>query len=328
MAMLGLKTINDMIGRVDLLNTEDAVQHWKASGLDLSSILEPAQILFEDTQVYCVKEQDHGLDKALDNELIALAAPAIEKGDKVSIESKIINTNRVVGTMLSNEVAKKWKEDMLPSDTINIKLTGSAGQSLGAWLAKGITLTVEGDANDYVGKGLSGGKIVIYPPKQSSFLAEENVIAGNVILYGATRGEAYIRGIVAERFAVRNSGAHAVVEGIGDHGCEYMTGGRVVILGETGRNFGAGMSGGVAYVWDPTKNFSKNCNMESFELEPLSSANDIIELKTLIQNHHAYTGSSVAESILNTRKTSLADFVKVMPTDYKRVLAERATSAA
>ena len=328
MAKLGLKTINDMIGRVDLLNTEDAVQHWKASGLDLSSILEPAQILFEDTQVYCVKEQDHGLDKALDNELIALAAPALEKGDKVSIESKIINTNRVVGTMLSNEVAKKWKEDMLPSDTINIKLTGSAGQSLGAWLAKGITLTVEGDANDYVGKGLSGGKIVIYPPKQSSFLAEENVIAGNVILYGATGGEAYIRGIVAERFAVRNSGAHAVVEGIGDHGCEYMTGGRVVILGETGRNFGAGMSGGVAYVWDPAKNFSKNCNMESFELESLSSANDIIELKTLIQNHHAYTGSSVAESILNTWKTSLADFVKVMPTDYKRVLAERATSAA
>ena len=328
MAKLGLKTINDMIGRVDLLNTEDAVQHWKASGLDLSSILEPAQILFEDTQVYCVKEQDHGLDKALDNELIALAAPALEKGDKVSIESKIINTNRVVGTMLSNEVAKKWKEDMLPSDTINIKLTGSAGQSLGAWLAKGITLTVEGDANDYVGKGLSGGKIVIYPPKQSSFLAEENVIAGNVILYGATGGEAYIRGIVAERFAVRNSGAHAVVEGIGDHGCEYMTGGRVVILGETGRNFGAGMSGGVAYVWDPAKNFSKNCNMDSFELEPLSSANDIIELKTLIQNHHAYTGSSVAESILNTWKTSLADFVKVMPTDYKRVLAERATSAA
>ena len=328
MAKLGLKTINDMIGRVDLLNTEDAVQHWKASGLDLSSILEPAQILFEDTQVYCVKEQDHGLDKALDNELIALAAPALEKGDKVSIESKIINTNRVVGTMLSNEVAKKWKEDMLPSDTINIKLTGSAGQSLGAWLAKGITLTVEGDANDYVGKGLSGGKIVIYPPKQSSFLAEENVIAGNVILYGATGGEAYIRGIVAERFAVRNSGAHAVVEGIGDHGCEYMTGGRVVILGETGRNFGAGMSGGVAYVGDPTKNFSKNCNMESFELESLSSANDIIELKTLIQNHHAYTGSSVAESILNTWKTSLADFVKVMPTDYKRVLAERATSAA
>ena len=328
MAKLGLKTINDMIGRVDLLDTEDAVQHWKASGLDLSSILEPAQILFEDTQVYCVKEQDHGLVKALDNELIALAAPALEKGEKVSIESKIINTNRVVGTMLSNEVAKKWKEDMLPNDTIDIKLTGSAGQSLGAWLAKGITLTVEGDANDYVGKGLSGGKIVIYPPKQSSFLAEENVIAGNVILYGATGGEAYIRGIVAERFAVRNSGAHAVVEGIGDHGCEYMTGGRVVILGETGRNFGAGMSGGVAYVWDPAKNFSKNCNMESFELESLSSANDIIELKTLIQNHSAYTGSSVAKSILNSWKTSLADFIKVMPTDYKRVLAERATSAA
>ena len=327
-AKLGLRTINEMIGRVDLLNTEDAVQHWKASGLDLSSILEPAQVLFEDTQVYCIKEQDHGLDKALDNELIRLAAPALETGDKVSIESKIINTNRVVGTMLSNEVAKRWKEDMLPNDTINIKLTGSAGQSLGAWLAKGITLTVEGDANDYVGKGLSGGKIIIYPPKQSTFAAEENVIAGNVILYGATGGEAYLRGIVAERFAVRNSGAQAVVEGIGDHGCEYMTGGKVVILGETGRNFGAGMSGGVAYVWDPSENFSKKCNMESFELESLSSANDMIELKALIENHYSYTGSPVAQNILNNWKTTLAEFVKVMPTDYKRVLAERATTAA
>ena len=328
MAKLGLRTINEMIGRVDLLNTEDAVQHWKASGLDLSSILEPAQVLFEDTQVYCIKEQDHGLDKALDNELIRLAAPALETGDKVSIESKIINTNRVVGTMLSNEVAKRWKEGMLPNDTINIKLTGSAGQSLGAWLAKGITLTVEGDANDYVGKGLSGGKIIIYPPKQSTFAAEENVIAGNVILYGATGGEAYLRGIVAERFAVRNSGAQAVVEGIGDHGCEYMTGGKVVILGETGRNFGAGMSGGVAYVWDPSENFSKKCNMESFELESLSSANDMIELKALIENHYSYTGSPVAQNILNNWKTTLAEFVKVMPTDYKRVLAERATTAA
>ena len=217
---------------------------------------------------------------------------------------------------------------MLPNDTINIKLTGSAGQSLGAWLAKGITLTVEGDANDYVGKGLSGGKIIIYPPKQSTFAAEENVIAGNVILYGATGGEAYLRGIVAERFAVRNSGAQAVVEGIGDHGCEYMTGGKVVILGETGRNFGAGMSGGVAYVWDPSKNFSKKCNMESFELESLCSANDIIELKALIENHYKYTGSPVAQDILNNWKGALAEFVKVMPTDYKRVLAERATSAA
>ena len=328
MANLGLRTVNEMIGRVDLLDTQYAIEHWKASGLDLSSILEPAQILFNDTEVYCVKNQDHGLEKALDNELIRLATPALETGEKVSIESKVINTNRVVGTMLSNEVAKRWKEDMLPEDTINIKLNGSAGQSLGAWLAKGITIEVEGDANDYVGKGLSGGKIIIYPPKESTFAAEKNVIAGNVILYGATGGEAYIRGIVAERFAVRNSGAKAVVEGIGDHGCEYMTGGVVVILGETGRNFGAGMSGGVAYVWDPAMDFSKKCNLESFEIETLSSATDIIELKALVENHLTHTGSSLAQDILHNWNEKLTEFVKVMPTDYKRVLAERAATAA
>ena len=328
MANLGLRTVNEMIGRVDLLDTQHAIEHWKASGLDLSSILEPAQILFNDTEVYCVKNQDHGLEKALDNELIRLATPALETGEKVSIESRVINTNRVVGTMLSNEVAKRWKEDMLPEDTINIKLNGSAGQSLGAWLAKGITIEVEGDANDYVGKGLSGGKIIIYPPKESTFAAEKNVIAGNVILYGATGGEAYIRGIVAERFAVRNSGAKAVVEGIGDHGCEYMTGGVVVILGETGRNFGAGMSGGVAYVWDPAMDFSKKCNLESFEIETLSSATDIIELKALVENHLTHTGSSLAQDILHNWNEKLTEFVKVMPTDYKRVLAERAATAA
>ena len=328
MANLGLRTVNEMIGRVDLLDTRHAIKHWKASGLDLSSILEPAQILFNDTEVYCVKNQDHGLEKALDNELIRLATPALETGEKVSIESRVINTNRVVGTMLSNEVAKRWKEDMLPEDTINIKLNGSAGQSLGAWLAKGITIEVEGDANDYVGKGLSGGKIIIYPPKESTFAAEKNVIAGNVILYGATGGEAYIRGIVAERFAVRNSGAKAVVEGIGDHGCEYMTGGVVVILGETGRNFGAGMSGGVAYVWDPAMDFSKKCNLESFEIETLSSATDIIELKALVENHLTHTGSSLAQDILHNWNEKLTEFVKVMPTDYKRVLAERAATAA
>ena len=328
MANLGLRTVNEMIGRVDLLDTRHAIEHWKASGLDLSSILQPAQILFNETEVYCVKNQDHGLEKALDNELIRLATPALETGEKVSIESKVINTNRVVGTMLSNEVAKRWKEDMLPEDTINIKLNGSAGQSLGAWLAKGITIEVEGDANDYVGKGLSGGKIIIYPPKESTFAAEKNVIAGNVILYGATGGEAYIRGIVAERFAVRNSGAKAVVEGIGDHGCEYMTGGVVVILGETGRNFGAGMSGGVAYVWDPAMDFSKKCNLESFEIETLSSATDIIELKALVENHLTHTGSSLAQDILHNWNEKLTEFVKVMPTDYKRVLAERAATAA
>jgi len=321
MAELGMRTVNEMIGRVDLLKTEDAIKHWKADGLDLSNMLQPAQVVFEGTEFYKTMEQDHGLDMALDNELIRLSKLALETGDKVEIETEIINTNRVVGTMLSNEVAKRWKEAMLPEDTIRIKLNGSAGQSLGAWLAKGITLTVEGDANDYVGKGLSGGKIIVYPPKNSSFKAEESVIAGNVNLYGATGGEAYFRGIVAERFAVRNSGAVAVVEGIGDHGCEYMTGGRVVILGKTGRNFGAGMSGGIAYVWDPEGEFPKQCNTGTFELEDLVSIDDILELKAMIKKHYLYTDSPVAKSILDDWEKRMSEFVKVMPTDYKRVLA-------
>ena len=328
MAELGVRTVNEMVGRVDLLKTDDAIDHWKADGLDLSPMLEPAKVIFEGTELYKTQDQDHGLEKALDNELIRLAKPALETGEKVYIEHEIININRVVGTMLSNEVAKRWKAEMLPDDTINIKLNGSAGQSLGAWLTKGITLTVEGDANDFVGKGLSGGKIIIYPPKQSTFKAEENVIAGNVNLYGATSGEAYFRGIVAERFAVRNSGASAVVEGIGDHGCEYMTGGRVVILGKTGRNFGAGMSGGIAYVWDPKNALAAQCNMETYELDRVTAANDILELKVLIGNHADYTESPVAASILENWEQSLRQFVKVMPTDYKRVLEEQAVTAA
>ncbi|MEC9086925.1 MAG: glutamate synthase-related protein, partial [Pseudomonadota bacterium] len=328
MAELGLRTVNEMIGRVDLLDTDAAIDHWKASGLDLRRILEPATVIFENTEFYRTRAQDHGLEKALDNELIHRASPALEEGETVHIEHEVINTNRVVGTMLSNEVCKRFGADMLPNDTINIKLKGSAGQSLGAWLAKGITLTVEGDANDYVGKGLSGGKIILYPPQESTFTAEENIIAGNVILYGATSGEAYIRGVAAERFAVRNSGASAVVEGIGDHGCEYMTGGCVVILGQTGRNFGAGMSGGIAYVWDPEGEFSKLCNLETFELETVSAASDILKLKRLIENHLDYTGSSVARAVLENWEDSLSKFVKVMPTDYKRVLAERAATAA
>lgn len=328
MASLGLRSVNEMVGRVDLLDSDIAIEHWKAKGLDLSAILEPAQVIFEGTEFHRTQSQDHGLSKALDNVLIQLAQPALEKGEKVFIEHEVINTNRVVGTMLSHEICKRWKANMLPEDTINIKLKGSAGQSLGAWLARGITLTVEGDANDYVGKGLSGGKIIIYPPAESSFKAEDNIIAGNVNLYGATGGEAYFRGIVAERFAVRNSGASAVVEGIGDHGCEYMTGGRVVILGKTGRNFGAGMSGGVAYVWDPDGDFNKQCNLETFELERLSAAEDIMELKSLIKNHHTYTDSPVAKSVLDDWENSLSQFVKVMPTDYKRVLAERAAATA
>ena len=328
MAQLGARTVNDLIGRVDLLNTNKAIKHWKASGLDLSRILEPAKVVFENTGFYCTQSQDHGLDKALDNTLIELAKPALEDGTKVDIEHEIININRVVGTMLSNEVCKRYGAEMLPEDTINIKLNGSAGQSLGAFMARGITLTVEGDANDYLGKGLSGGKIILYPPKESTFKAEDNIIAGNVILYGATSGEVYIRGIAAERFCVRNSGASAVVEGIGDHGCEYMTGGRVVILGKTGRNFGAGMSGGIAYVWDPDGDFPKQCNMELFELEGVADHADVLELKTLIEDHLGYTDSPVARSILDNWEASLAQFVKVMPTDYKRVLEERAKTAA
>ena len=328
MASLGIRTVNEMVGRVDLLDMNRAIDHWKASGIDLTSILTPAKVVFENTGFYKTIEQDHGLEKALDNELIKLAREGIESGKVVHIEHDVMNINRVVGTMLSNEVAKKWKAEMLPDDTINIKLNGSAGQSLGAWLAKGVTLTVEGDANDFVGKGLSGGKIVLYPPKQSSFKAEENIIAGNVNLYGATSGEAYIRGIVAERFAVRNSGASAVVEGIGDHGCEYMTGGRVVILGSTGRNFGAGMSGGIAYVWDPEGEFPKKCNSETFELEGVTDTADIEELQALVKKHYLYTDSTVAKRLMDNWDLALSQFVKVMPTDYKRVLAERAASAA
>ncbi len=324
MAKLGIRTLNEMVGRVDLLESNIAINHWKAKGLDLSKILAPAKAVFPNTGTYQTIAQDHGLDKALDNQLIELAAPALEKGEKVNIELPVININRVVGTMLSNEVAKRWGEQMLPDDTINIKLHGSAGQSLGAWLAKGISITVEGDCNDFVGKGLSGGRIVVYPPKNSTFKAEDNIIAGNVNLYGATGGEAYFRGIAAERFAVRNSGASAVVEGIGDHGCEYMTGGRVVILGKTGRNFGAGMSGGVAYVWDQDESFARQCNTESYELEGVTDAADLDELKTLISNHLQYTGSAVAQQILDNWDQAIKQFVKVMPSDYKRVLAEMA----
>ncbi|MFV2005791.1 MAG: glutamate synthase-related protein, partial [Gammaproteobacteria bacterium] len=237
MADLGFRTINEMVGRVDMLRMDKSLAEWKAQGLDLSPILTPAAKPHEHVQVHQAIKQDHGLEDALDHQIIEQAQPAINNGDKVHIELPVINTNRVVGTMLSHEIAKKWGAALLPDDTVHIKLNGSAGQSLGAFLAKGVTIEVEGDANDYTGKGLSGGRIVVYPPKQSSFVAEENIIVGNVVLYGATSGEAYFRGIAAERFCVRNSGARTVVEGVGDHGCEYMTGGRVVILGKTGRNF-------------------------------------------------------------------------------------------
>jgi len=324
MAKLGVRSVNEMIGRVDLLHTSRAIEHWKAKGLDFTSILTPAEIVYEGTEVYQTIEQDHALDRALDNILIEKAKPALENGEKVFIEHEVININRVVGTMLSHEVAKATHGKLLPEDTINIKLHGSAGQSLGAFLATGIRIEVEGDANDYVGKGLSGGKVIVYPPKESSFKAEENILIGNVVLYGATSGEAYFRGIAAERFCVRNSGASAVIEGIGDHGCEYMTGGRVVVLGSTGRNFGAGMSGGVAYVWDTEGDFESKCNMGTFELEKVQAESDVAELKHLIENHEKATGSTVARKILDNWSEELPRFKKVMPTDYKRVLMEMA----
>ncbi|VAW70320.1 Glutamate synthase [NADPH] large chain [hydrothermal vent metagenome] len=327
MAELGFPTINEMIGRVDCLETATDSEHWKQSGIDLSVLLTPAEKPHKNVEVHQSIKQDHGLEEALDNQLIALSKDALENASQVRINLPIINTNRVVGTMLSHEVAKKYGNELLPDDTINIKLTGSAGQSLGAFLARGITLDVEGDANDYVGKGLSGGRIIVSPPRNSSFIAEENIIVGNVCLYGATSGEAYLRGIAAERFCVRNSGAIAVVEGIGDHGCEYMTGGRTIVLGPIGRNFAAGMSGGIAYIWDHQGELATKCNMGMVALETVTDEQDINELKTYIENHLRYTGSEVAQRLLKDWDGALSQFVKVMPTDYKRVLEEQKKKA-
>jgi glutamate synthase (NADPH/NADH) large chain len=323
MAKLGIGKLTDLVGRTDLLDTDAAVKHWKSDGLDLSAILAPAEKPHENVGLYKQMAQDHGIDAALDNELIRQARPALQHGEKVRIESPVLNINRVVGTTLSHEVSKAHGEQGLPDDTIYIKLDGSAGQSIGAWLAPGVTIELEGDANDYVGKGLSGGKLIIYPPKNSTFVPEQQMIIGNVALYGATSGQAYFRGLAAERFCVRNSGAWAVVEGVGDHGCEYMTGGRAVVLGPTGRNFAAGMSGGVAYVLDEAGDFITRCNLGTVELEKVQADADISELRSMIENHHALTGSTVARRVLDEFDNLLDKFVKVMPIDYKRVLEER-----
>ena len=325
MAKLGFRKFNEMVGRVDVLDTEAAVRHWKADGIDLTPILSPAQKPREDVGVFCEMEQDHGLEHALDNtHLLEMCSPALSDGHKVKIELPIINTNRTVGTILSHELVKKWGEDGLSDDTIHIKFKGSAGQSFGAFLAKGITLELEGDANDYVGKGLSGGCVIIYPPKESGFTPEENILIGNVVLYGATAGRAFFRGRAAERFCVRNSGVWAVVEGVGDHGCEYMTGGRAVILGPTGRNFAAGMSGGIAYVWAPDREeFRLNCNLGMVELEDVVEDEDIGELLEMVELHATHTGSTVAKQLIDRWPEVLGEFVKVMPIDYKRVLLER-----
>ncbi|MEE2694025.1 MAG: glutamate synthase large subunit [Pseudomonadota bacterium] len=323
MSKLGFRTVNDMIGRTDALDVENAVDHWKAGGIDLSAVLQRATEPANCLGVYRMHDQDHGLENALDNQLIELSEPALANGTPVRKELSIRNTDRVVGGMLSNRIIERVGSQMLPENTIHFKFNGSAGQSLGAWLAKGVALEVEGDANDYVGKGLSGGRLIIYPPKTSNFIAEEQILIGNVGLYGATSGEGYFRGIAAERFCVRNSGAQAVVEGVGDHGCEYMTGGRVVILGKTGRNFAAGMSGGIAYVLDADNTFEKHCNMEMVALEQITENSDVVELHRLIQKHADYTGSTIAKTILDDWNSMLSKFIKVMPLDYKRVLEQR-----
>ncbi|MCA9531312.1 MAG: glutamate synthase large subunit [Myxococcales bacterium] len=327
MAKLGFRSIDEMIGRVDVLDTSDAVSHWKAQGIDLRPMLQPALPSGPDVSVHCVRKQDHGIEHALDNRLIELARPAIERGERVEAAMPIRNVHRTVGTMLSHEIAKAWGETLLDEGTVHFKFEGSAGQSFGAWLARGVELELEGDANDYVGKGLSGGQIVVYPPKSSTFASEENIVVGNVVLYGAIKGKAFFRGRAAERFCVRNSGALAVVEGVGDHGCEYMTGGRVVVLGATGRNFAAGMSGGVAYVWDPAGEFPERCNPGMVELEGLVDADEQEAVQALIAEHRERTGSEVARRVLDTWEFAVRQFVKVMPTDYKRVLQARADAA-
>jgi glutamate synthase (NADPH/NADH) large chain len=322
LAELGFRTIDEAIGHAELIDTRAALAHWKAAGLDLSPILHVPE-LPEGASRRRITGQDHGLDKALDNELIAQAGPALDHGEAVRFPSRIRNVNRTVGTMLGAELTRRHGGEGLPDDTIVVDFTGSAGQSFGAFLPKGITLRLVGDANDYTGKGLSGGRVIVYPPADSPFVAEDNIIAGNVILYGATAGEMFLRGVVGERFCVRNSGATAVVEGVGDHACEYMTGGRVVVLGPSGRNFGAGMSGGVAFVHDPDGTFPARVNPEMVDLEGLDD-DDRAWLRDSVERHLAETGSSVAARLLGDWDDATGSFVKVMPRDYKRVLvAER-----
>lgn len=322
MAELGFRTVNEMIGQVDNLEMRENIEHWKYKNLDLSSVLykEPNSMY---TTLFCSEEQDHGLADTLDWKLLQAAAPAIESKQKVSALFNIKNTDRTVGTILSNEITKKYRAAGLPDNTIHFTFNGTAGQSFGAFNTNGITLELEGDANDYFGKGLSGAKLIIYPPKTATYSPEDNSIIGNVALYGATSGEAYIRGKAGERFGVRNSGANVVVESVGDHGCEYMTGGRVVIIGDTGRNFAAGMSGGIAYVYDVKGKFSDNCNKEMVDLDTCD-LNDKNELFTMIQKHFEYTGSTVAKFILEDLDNQLQHFVKVFPRDYKKVLLQKA----
>jgi glutamate synthase (NADPH/NADH) large chain len=355
MAEMGYRNFDELVGQMQMLDKTAALAHWKTRGLDFSKLFhKPAGA--GDAIRHSLR-QDHGLETALDNVLIAEARPALDRGAKVSIETPIRNVNRTFGAMLSGEVARIYGHAGLPEDTIDIRASGTAGQSFGAFLARGVTVHLEGEANDYVGKGLSGGKIIVYPSRNAQKIEPSNaIIVGNTVLYGAIAGECYFRGVAGERFAVRNSGAIAVVEGVGDHGCEYMTGGVVVVLGQTGRNFAAGMSGGVAYVFDPDGGFESRCNLAMVDLEPIRSeeiametayhqTNDLAahgrvdilgdmtrfdaeRLRQLVANHLKYTGSTRAREILDDWEASKGRFVKVMPVEYRRALNEMNTRRA
>ena len=339
MAQIGIRKFSDLVGRADLLDMKAGIDHWKASGLDFTRIFHQPKVGADVARSHA-EAQDHGLANALDNTLIAQAKDALEKGEKVVIETPITNVNRTCGTMLTSEVATRYGAAGLPDDTITVKLTGTAGQSFAAFLTKGITFELTGEGNDYVGKGLCGGRIVIKPPKVFRGVPQDNIIAGNTVMYGATSGESYFNGVAGERFCVRNSGASAVVEGVGNHGCEYMTGGTVVVLGQTGLNFAAGMSGGIAYVLDEDGLFGKRCNLSMVALEKVESAGnctnaagehlgqpDEVTLKTLIEKHAAHAVSVRAQAILADWENYRGKFVKVLPHEYKRVLAERAAAA-
>jgi glutamate synthase (NADPH/NADH) large chain len=321
MAQLGFRRMDDLIGRTDLLEMNWAINFWKARGLDFSKILHRPET-DDNTPIRCTEIQQHAIDDIMDRDLISLAKVALESKKKVVIERPIRNVNRTTCTMLSGEIAKRYGNEGLPDDTIVCKFRGAAGQSFAAFGARGLTVILEGEANDYLGKGLSGAKVIVKPYEGSDFEPSRNIIAGNVILYGATSGEIYIHGMVGERFAIRNSGAYAVVEGVGDHSCEYMTGGRVVVLGDTGINFAAGMSGGIAYVYDPEQRFDGRCNLDMVDLESVNDKLDIEELKAMISRHLEYTGSSKARAILDNWDAGLPFFVKVFPMEYRRVLGK------
>src|SRR6195952_3779779 len=318
MAELGFRTINEMVGRVQFLKVKDGLKNWKAQKIDLSGILHPVNNP-KDVTLYNSEKQDHGMDNILDWKLLETAKAALEDKTPVFAHYDVRNVDRTIGTLLSNEISKKYGSAGLPDNTINYKFKGSAGQSFGAFATKGISFELEGEANDYVGKGLSGAQLAIYPSEKATFTPEENIIIGNVALYGATAGEVFIRGMAGERFAVRNSGATTVVEGIGDHGCEYMTGGRALILGETGRNFAAGMSGGLAWVYNPNNTFAENCNVEMVDLDPLT-VQDEEQITTLLKKHVSLTNSKVAKDLLKNWDEASTKFVKVFPKEYKKVL--------